>query len=180
MVLRAHICLDAFTILCAPVVNMFPCSIAPYKTNSFDGRVVTNGIHSGYRTMNDIQDARRKTSTLAQFGNDHSRTWIALRRLYNDCVSGGSSQWNRPKWDHGREIKRCNACTHAKWNPSCVSIHIFADFNVIAQKIRSNTNGGLNNLQASMDISLRISQGLPLLQDNTVGQRGCVFSKQSL
>jgi hypothetical protein len=40
---------------------MFPSPIAANKADSFDGGVITDGIHGGCCTMNDIKDAGGKT-----------------------------------------------------------------------------------------------------------------------
>ena len=78
VVLRSQVRLDTFATCTASLVNVLASAIAAYKADSFDGRMVADGVDSRYGAMNYVQHASGKPCTLAQLRDDHGGTWVAF------------------------------------------------------------------------------------------------------
>jgi hypothetical protein len=70
--------LDAFPILRAPLVNMLTSFVASNEADSLDVLMIAYSINSWYRSVHHVQDTRRKTGTLGEFGNYHSCAGVAF------------------------------------------------------------------------------------------------------
>ena len=98
---QTHISVDSETPReCQPIIDVFSCPVAPYKANGPDGGMIADSIDSGNSPMDNINNTVRKTSTLTEFGNDHSCARVPFRGLQDDGVPRDSGHRDRPKWDH--------------------------------------------------------------------------------
>jgi hypothetical protein len=100
MVLCTEVGLHSLAVLRSPIVNVLPCSITSDETDSFDARVIADGIDCRNASMNNIEDAIREASLLAELGNDHGGARVTLRRFEDECVAGDRSHWDRPEGNH--------------------------------------------------------------------------------
>ena len=100
MVLCAEVGLHSLTVLRPPIVNVLPCSITSDEADSFDVRVIADGIDCRNASVDDVQHAVREAGLLAEFGNDHGGARVTLRRFEDERVAGDRSHWDRPEGNH--------------------------------------------------------------------------------
>jgi len=77
--------------------------------------------------VDDVQRAVRRSGVLQQFGQEHGAPWDALRGLHQVGVATHHPDGEHPQRDHGGEVKRGDAGTHADGQAVGVSVHVPGD-----------------------------------------------------
>lgn len=84
----------------SPLVYVLAGSVTAYEADGLYRGGVADGVHSRHCTMYDVEHTRGEASPLAEFRNNHGRSWITLGRLENESVASGNSHRNGPQRNH--------------------------------------------------------------------------------
>jgi hypothetical protein len=122
--------------------------------------------------VHDVEDARRESRLEEQLRDAHRHRGVALAGLEHHGVAGGERGADLPERDHRREVEGGDGGDDAERLPHRVDVDAGAGpRGVLALEQVRGARRELDDLDAALDVTLRIVDGLPVLAREQFGER---------
>ncbi len=141
------------------------------EADGLDVGVGQDGVDGFLVALDHLEHTRGQTGLYEELGQSQRHRRIALRRLENEGVSACQRGTGLPQWDHRREVERRDARDHAERLADGIDVDTCAGaFGELTLEQVRDADRELDDLDAALDVALRVRDGLAVLQAKQLGE----------
>ncbi len=170
MVLGPAETLRPLTVRCGVRVDVLGDVGAADETYGLDVGVGEDRVDCFLVTLDHLEHPWRQAGLEEQLGQSQRYRGVALGRFEDEGVTAGQRRSGLPQRDHRREVERGDAGDHAEWLADRVDVDAGAGaFGELPLHQMRYAGGELDDLDAALDVSERIADGLAVLDRQQFG-----------
>ena len=178
VVLGAQVGLDTLAVGGTARKDVLSGLVTTDKGDGLDLWGVKDEVDGLVGTVDDVENSVWETGIASKLGQDHGSSWITLRWLEDQAVTGDGSDWDGPERNHGWEVERADSRNNTKWLSVGSGLHVLGDLEDLTGDLGGDTTGGLSDLKTTEDISLGVRDDLALLQGDGGSESVPILSDQ--